>query len=51
VLKPFGSERDVTEAVARSAIRLERWKDIIRDTVLRRHEAAAGDREGTERNT
>ena len=51
VLKPFGSERDVTEAVARSAIRLERWKDIIRDTVLRRHEAATGDREGTERNT
>jgi len=46
VPKPLHGGRAVLEAVARSADRLERWKEVIRDTVLRRLETAGAGAEG-----
>jgi DNA-binding response OmpR family regulator len=41
VLKPFRSDDEIMESVADAIRRLERWKGVIRETVLRLSDSSA----------
>lgn len=45
VLKPFKSERTIAEVVTESARKLERWKEALRETVLRQTAAEGEERQ------